>query len=250
MITFSKIGNYGRLGNQLFQIATTLALAEENNDEAKFLKWEYAKFFKNPIDQSLNHSEKIQLHKYTEPAFHYTKIPYRENLDLHGYFQSEKYFKDYSDLIKHHFTFIDGLIPKKLVKQASECCSIHIRRGDYVNLAAYHPFPGKEYYIKAMELIKNDVSKFMVFSDDIPWCKALFGNNPNIIYIENQTNVQDMYLMSQCKHNIIANSSFSWWGAYLNNNNNNKQVIAPLNWFGPANNANTQDLYCEGWKIM
>jgi len=90
----------------------------------------------------------------------------------------------------------------------------------------------------------------MVFSDDIPWCKQAFGSDSKFIYVEGQTNVQDMCLMSKCRANIIANSSFSWWAAYLNKNQD-AHVIAPMIWFGPGNaHASTKDLYCKNWELL
>ena len=121
MITFSDIGNYGRLGNQLFQIAAAISLAKRNNDSAQFYNWKYAKYFKTQIDQSL----KIEFikHIYNEPFFHFSDIPYSNGLDIKGYFQSEKYFSDNKQLIKEYFEFNDILDP--VWDSINKDCSIH-----------------------------------------------------------------------------------------------------------------------------
>jgi hypothetical protein len=248
MITFSKLGNFGRLGNQLFQISTAIGLAKRNGDVPKFNKWEYSKYFKNPIEQDLC-IESIT-NSYNENGFHYTNIPYSPNLDVIGYFQSEKYFLDCKETILYHLDFIDSL-DDEIVNKDLNSCSIHIRRGDYVRLSEYHPFPGMEYYIKSIDFMRSiGVEVFYLFSDDIEWCKENFKSFNDIVYINGNIDIKDLFLMSKCKNNIIANSSFSWWGAWLNKNSN-KKVIAPATWFGPKNSsASTKDLYCSSWLIF
>ena len=121
---------------------------------------------------------------------------------------------------------------------------MHIRRTDYTTSNGYHPVQTVEYYKKALEII-GEYDKLFIFSDDIEWCR----NNlkfDNMIFIEGNTDIEDLYLISLCKHNIIANSSFSWWGAWLNKNPN-KKVIAPSKWFGDMANLNESDIVPEGW---
>jgi hypothetical protein len=127
-----------------------------------------------------------------------------------------------------------------------DTCSIHIRRGDYVGLPNHHPTQLISYYEDAIKII-GDNKHFVFFSDDIKWCEENFKFVENKTFISNNTDYEDMYLMSMCKNNIIANSTFSWWGAWLNNNET-KQVIAPLKWFGTYySHFNTKDLYCDKW---
>lgn len=248
MITYSELGQFGRLGNQLFQIAATIALANRNGDGAIFPAWEYNLAFKKQIMCTTDFSWVRSIHR--EPSFEYSPIPYRHSTDLYGYFQSEKYFADCRNLILDQFDFVDGTVTDEQINDASESCSIHVRRTDYVALANYHPFPGMEYYKSAIaDMEAVGIKKFMIFSDDIPWCMSTFGSDSKFTYVTNQSNVQDMCLMSKCNSNIIANSSFSWFGAWLNRTEN-KRVIAPAVWFGPGNaHANPKDLYCEGWIV-
>jgi hypothetical protein len=249
MITFSKIGSFGRLGNQLFQIAAAIGLARKNNDIAKFVPWKYSEYFKNPIDQNLIASEISSI--IHERSFNYSPLLYRKNSDLIGYFQSEKYFENCKDLIRYHFEFNESLLIDNFIPNSDRSCSIHIRRGDYLNLQDYHPFPGMEYYKKSINYMRDHgVENFFLFSDDIPWCKHQFSNENGINYIEGNIDIKDLALMSSCKNNIIANSSFSWWGAWLNLNEN-KIIVAPSKWFGPAKiGVITDDLYCKDWIKM
>lgn len=245
IVTFSNLGNFGRLGNQLFQIAASVGLAKLYSKKAKFGKWDYSIFFKNPIDQSLNPDEIKNI--FRERNFHYESIPNIDNLDIIGYFQSEKYFLHCKDLILYHFDFIDSLY-SSYIDHTKETCSVHIRRGDYLSLSDYHPCLGLDYYNKSMDYMRKlGVTKFYIFSDDIGWCVSNFSGLSDVEYIQGNTDIKDMCLMSSCKNNIIANSSFSWWAAWLNKNKN-KNVIAPKIWFGPAKkNVITNDLYCENW---
>ena len=129
-----------------------------------------------------------------------------------------------------------------------ETCSIHVRRGDYLGLNGHHPVCDLEYYNKSINLFDKN-TKFLVFSDDIKWCQENFKGE-NFIFISGNRDFIDIWLMSLCQNNIIANSTFSWWGAWLNQNIN-KKVIAPSKWFGPLKiNHNTQDLIPEAWEII
>jgi hypothetical protein len=196
--------------------------------------------------------------KYNEPTFHFTPIPKIEgNVYLDGYFQSEKYFNNYTEDIKKLFQFPQRLKGEILINAAEklkddfneETCSIHIRRGDYLNSPDHHPTQGVSYYMKAVKKVGMD-KKFLIFSDDIPWCKQNFPEMDNFVFVEGLKDYEDLLLMSMCNHNIICNSSFSWWAAWLNWHPQ-KIVIAPQKWFGPANASfNTNDLYCENWIKM
>jgi hypothetical protein len=125
-------------------------------------------------------------------------------------------------------------------------CSIHVRRGDYIGLQNFHPVQPVSYYEEAVKIVGDD-KHFLIFSDDINWCKENFTFLKNKTFVLNNLDYEDLYLMSMCKNNIISNSTFSWWGAWLNRNEN-KQVIIPSKWFGISySHLNTNDLYCEGW---
>ncbi len=250
----------GGLGNQLFQIATTLAVADDNNDEAVFFSFSNLQQGKQPTNYLDNLYKKLTFNDnvvskniYSELNFSYNKIPYQENLCLNGYFQSEKYFKHHRQIILDKFYHYDYSMESKYNKLFGheETVSIHVRRGDYqtiiVNGEQYHPPCELNYYQSALEHFSDKEYKFLVFSDDIEWCKQVFDDDFN--FIEGEEDYVDLLLMARCKHNIIANSSFSWWGAWLNRNNN-KRVIAPKKWFGSVANLDSKDLLPKGWITL
>lgn len=155
-----------------------------------------------------------------------------------GYWQSEKFFFGIRDIIRKKYTFNYSMISHINIETAiamkkNNSVSIHVRRGDYININATHSFD-ISYYEKAINYIKQNVSSpvFYLFSDDTAWCKKqqIFQDANIIDWNTGKNSWQDMFLMSNCKHNIIANSTFSWWGAWLNNNKN-KIVITPKQWF-------------------
>jgi hypothetical protein len=127
-------------------------------------------------------------------------------------------------------------------------CSLHVRRGDYLKYPNIHPTCDVSYYEKSISLV--DSENILIFSDDINWCKNnLLIKNKNIFFIEGNQDYIDLWLMSLCKNNIMANSTFSWWGAWLNKNKN-KLVIGPKKWFGESLHHNTDDLYFNGTTII
>jgi hypothetical protein len=127
----------------------------------------------------------------------------------------------------------------------SNYTSLHVRRVDYVQKAGFHPPCSIEYYEKALSMIEGNV---LVFSDDLDWCKETFLGD-RFTFISGNRDYQDLFLMSMCKNNIIANSTFSWWGAWLNTNLN-KKVIAPSEWFGPHLKESSDDIYPNTWEVI
>lgn len=181
---------------------------------------------------------------YIDKTFKYTPEIFsnQENIYLEGYWQSEKYFEAIADSIRKEFTFKLPLSKRSLQLLEENPvngnpkldASIHIRRGDYLN-GKTHAVCTEKYYNNAIQhAVKNStISRFLVFSNDIEWCKTeLNFQDIPVIFVDWNTGTdswQDMALMCQCQVNIIANSSFSWWAAWLNSNKN-KQVIAPAIW--------------------
>lgn len=245
----------GGLGNFLFQISAAISLASNNNDYAIFSS-ERAFIVHEPINKYLDNiflnikfqKEAIPVYyQYNEPAFEYQPIPYKPNLMLYGYFQSEKYFN--TSLINDVFSIpfdIETQIKNKYSSILSNnTCSIHVRHGDYIRFPEHHPLCTLKYYNDAMQLMPPD-TKFLIFSDNIKWCKENFIGD-QFIFIEDQSDVYDLYLMSLCNNNIIANSSFSWWAGWLNKNPN-KIVVTPNTWFGSAKqHLNLKDLIPSSW---
>lgn len=174
---------------------------------------------------------------------------------LDGYWQTEKYFSDIREELLKAFQFeiADSSLRKYADRIRDNSVSVHVRRGDYLKFPdIYGGICGRDYYRKAMDFFceQNPETVFYVFSDDKEWVQKAF-NEYNAVVVEKDffsdyDDWYDMYLMSQCNHNIIANSSFSWWGAWLNQNKN-KQVVSPRKWF---NGEKTSDIWCPEWIKM
>ena len=172
---------------------------------------------------------------------------------LDGYWQNENYFKVIKDEILKDFTLKQDISKeaKEYLKQIehSNSVSLHIRRGDYVqniDTNKTHGICDINYYKKAIKYISDNVSnpKFYIFSDDIAWCKENFEFLENKIFADQtKSALEDLELMKNCKHNIIANSTFSWWGAWLNENKE-KIVIAPKIWWSARPD---KTIVCDGW---
>lgn len=196
----------------------------------------------------------VELNIRYDSKFFSTNFP----VFISGFFQSEKYFKQFSSEIFKIFQFpkiksfeLDNVLAEI---QKSQSVSIHIRRGDFVNsfkANSYHGVCDISYYnnsiIKINELIGT--CNYFFFSDDIVWTKQNFKNIPNSFFVDSRSLPTwcDMFLMTQCNHNIVANSSYSWWGAWLNQNKQ-KVVIAPQNWFADNEmNSQIDDLIPREW---
>ncbi|GAL83782.1 hypothetical protein MYP_1010 [Sporocytophaga myxococcoides] len=217
-----------------------------------------------PFNLYLKVLKKIKGVKYQmEPHFHYWDeikgLP--KSSYLEGYWQSEKYFSGIENIIREEFTLKEGLSEERigLLKEISNSnsVSIHVRRGDYISnpeANKVHGICSTNYYINACNYIIRNINapKFYVFSDDIEYVKksGIFGRLNDVFFVkalenEKRNDVEEMFLMSSCAHNIIANSSFSWWGAWLNGNAE-KIVIAPKVWFADST-INTKDIIPERW---
>jgi hypothetical protein len=247
----------GGLGNQMFQLAAAISLAIDNHTNARFglgnhflpKQGRRCHLYQNNIFKNIDFAQAVEIKKiFKEPTFLYSKIEFEENMCLSGYFQSEKYFVHNKEIITRLFLDNEEALGYLLNKYRSlliqNSVSLHVRRGDYLKSNGFHPTCSMDYYEKAMAEFPED-TQFLVFSDDIGWCKESFkGKNFNFIEEEDYL---ELLLTSLCRHNIIANSSFSWWGAWLNQNPE-KQVFYPSNWFGPDSNIDTRDLTPQEWK--
>lgn len=177
-----------------------------------------------------------------------------------GYFQTPRYFSEYREILLKDFILksaLSGFYKHHLEQiKATNSVSLHVRRGDYLlaQNSKIHGVLTLEYYQKAVDLIsaKSDSLTFYIFSDDIDWCKAHLSINAPTVFIDAQkesSDVGDLILMSNCKHNIMANSSFSWWGAWLNQNSN-KIVVAPENWFADKARLVEWEIYPPEWHVV
>jgi hypothetical protein len=189
-------------------------------------------------------------------VFYEEVFNYKNNIYLDGYWQNEKYFKDIKHELVKDFNLKRNLkMPiLKLLNDIvnNESVSIHVRRGDYINNSIVNKIHGVcsiDYYKNASELISQNIRNpiFYIFSDDINWCKKNFNFIKSKFFIDNTSDaLEDLELMKNCKHNITANSSFSWWAAWLNKNSSNI-VISPKIWWKEAPEMN---IACPGWVLL
>ena len=273
----------GGLGNQIFQIFATIAYSLKNNHSFLFpnksntigMRNTYWNNFFSCLDGNLideNNFDEIQYQILHCSTFHYVPIQHipkeNENIMLYGYYQSPKYFEDKKQEI---FSLIRLSEKKQLVNEkykilvkdvSPTVVSLHFRIGDYIYHKECHPILPIQYYINSIKHIIHSIQKdsitILYFYEEqdikrveicISLLKQLF---PNISFIRcvNMSDWEEMLAMSLCNHNIIANSTFSWWGAYFNSNED-KIVCYPSVWFGPElKNNNTVDLFPEEWKCI
>lgn len=249
----------------MFVVAAAISLARDHQAIATF-----PDFVQVPpyLDKNVPHNYQMVFSKlntatprrkvqfsYTEPRYSFDPIPYQPNMEISGYFQSEKYFINHKDHIINLFSpskeIIKYLYNKyKNIIDNPNTVSIHFR--SYLKedpQQKFHITCDQNYYIEAINLFPKD-SLFVIFSNDITLCKSIFADvSQNVIYIEGENYIYDFYLMSLCKHNIICNSSFSWWAAYINKNPE-KIIVAPLPWFNPKTNISAKDLLPKNWIII
>ncbi len=228
-VTF-PLGELGSLGNQLFQIAATIGIARRNGCPFVFPMWAPSRHFEFPIPQSRLIR---QFERRMPRTFAYEEIVIDRATELRGYFQSERYFAHCEDEVRRYFTPHHALA-HLLERQfgdliAAKTCSIHVRRTDIIGDPAWPELAAGDYYERAMSQFDSDTT-FVIFSDDIEWCKDRFRGR-SVVFVEALSAVEDLFLMARCKGHIIANSTFSWWGAWLDPNPD-KKVIAPLQWVG------------------
>ena len=276
----------GGLGNQMFQYSYAKALQQKgyevkidisafetykihdgyqldkyNIDLEVSTKEENYKFFKNTLFSKILRKFGIDFsRRIKEKSLLFDKelLNIEDNSYLDGYFQCEKYFKDIKEIILKQFRIkleISSYTKEmeNKIKSSQNSCSLHVRRGDFVNKKNIfiHGACDKEYYEKSVKYLKEKVGQmsYFIFSDDMKWVKENLVLE-NAIYIDSKEKRlphEDIYLMSLCSHNIIANSSFSSWGALLNKNEE-KIVIAPKRWFNDEKmQKQSRDIASEGW---
>lgn len=254
MLTFQNFTMYGRLGNQMFRVASTIGIATRNGVPYAFPEWvcnrsrrNYGLFFERPLPV-FDPSTRID-HKIGEGSFSYKDIDLPAGVTtLHGFFQTERYFEHCRELVRLYLEPRRSVIDRLREKYGplENSCSLHVRRGDYLGQQESFPVLDIEYYKRAIEVVasRSNVDRFLVFSDGINWCKQNFKGN--FLFVEGNLDIEDMFLMSMCSSHIIANSSFSWWGAWLNPSDS-KVVVAPSVWFGPKLNHDTSDVIPSAW---
>lgn len=284
MIGFDELGKKGWLGNQMFQYAAVKGIAAYNNyeycippnDNTRTDNYLLHDIFKLKNLRNIGYVGGLYRHYSSDRHDHSTSFHFSEeflkecpdNVNISGFFQTEKWFKHCRVELLEDFEFVEEI--KKPCEEFIKSFEItpiflHVRRSDYLKLSQYHCVQMIDYFENALKEFDNNIP-VLVFSDDISWCwgQKLFSSDrfhlsatkerlsyhtswgdrysqgPLIPYF-------DMCMMSMCQGAIISNSSFSWWGAWLQKDNSN--VVSPKNWFGPENSHLIQkDIYLDSWK--
>ena len=282
-LAFNNIGSLGRLGNQMFEYAALRGIAARHGyewcippPERKGIEnYSLHECFKLSPNRREGIMEPCQYAQ--EPYFHFCQELFDtcpDNVSLHGFFQSWRYFDNVKDEIRKDYTFHDGILEpcKEMMEEleGQEPIMLHVRRGDpnltdprgfkwsYTQCGSMHPVQPIEYYEKALKAFPED-QPVIVFSDSPEWVKEQEFFKPNRFMISepedkyadgSYTPYADLCLMSLCSHAIIANSSMSWWGAWLQTNPD-KMIFAPKMWFGSDyKDKDTKDLYCPKWILL
>jgi len=263
MIGLNALGKLGRLGNQMFQYAALKGIAAHRGYEICIPLSDNKNEW---TDHQLNNAFKMSTlnvlnYQYIDPnrptisesGFSFDEKLFNECPDwvnIQGFFQTEKYFKHIHDQLLIDFQFHDSIVEpaKEVISNWKNPISLHIRRTDYVT-NANHTVLSIDYYEQSLKQFDNNC-EVIIFSDDPKWCieQKLFESD-RFMVSETNNNYLDMCLMTLCSGHIIANSSFSWWGAWLSNS---KKVIAPSGWFKGSQNEHldTKDLIPENWVVI
>lgn len=250
----------GGLGNQLFQAANALSQAWSANVNPVFKPNSYtplsgnntSKYVSN-IFKRLEFADNLNNHiRISEKSWEYSKlsVSWESSVEFYGYFQSSKNFLTHKKEIQNIFSpdndFLNFAYIKYPKLKLPNTLSIHVRIGDYKKFPETHPVVSSSYINKAISLVK-DIDHIFLFSDDKTFKLSNFDET-KITYV-NEEDYAELWLMSLCKNNIMSNSTFSWWGAFLNKNIN-KKIIAPSIWFGPSGPSNYMDIFEPYWEII
>ncbi len=280
----------GGLGNQMFQYAVGRALSLASGQPLKLdltdmdrdrlrslqldqfnIKGDIASLDEVPAKQrnsmfgrimtSVKNRSRVPQRVEKSAQFDPTILLIREPVHLTGYWQTEKYFADYADIIRQDFSLKQPFSAQRqntlrMIEEAQSPVSVHVRRGDYVSNPSANSIHGTcepEWYAKAMHTMGSTMkdATFFVFSDDPQWARENLATLGKMIFIEPQSDGrdgEDMHLMAACHSHIVANSTFSWWGAWLNPRER-KRVIAPASWFRSQAHDNP-DLVPSSWERL
>ena len=284
MIGFDELGNKGWIGNQMFQYASLRGIAANRgydfcippNDDTRLTNYLLHEVFKLESLKYICYIGGLYKHPTSDDICHSTSFNFNQqffdecpdNVNISGFFQSEKWFKNIEEGIRKDFTFKDEIIEPclEMIDGFDNPIFLHVRRTDYLERSDYHYNLSLEYFKDALNKFDEDIP-VLVFSDDIAWCKEQelfkgdrfsFSETQDRLsmtsFISNQGYKEgplvpyyDLCLMTLCDGAIISNSSFSWWGAWLQNNN--RHIISPskYKWAGRMNNSNYSDVVASNW---
>lgn len=257
-LCFHMLGKYGRLGNQMFQYASLCGIAEKNGYEILIPKGSHSlSCFEIPFeeietDRIFDYFDKEYVEPENSLCFEPGLFNIPSGVSLTGYFQNTNYFSHIEQKIRKHFSFKEDIANdarlslEKFCKNGQTPISVHVRRSDYLNFPDVFPIPDVEYYKSAMQKIREKVDNplFLFFTDDKAWVQQTFQGYSVSNYDRADL---DLCMMSMCKHHIMCNSSFSWWGAWLAKTDE-QIVIMPKKWFGPKGPKIDNGMFLEKWE--
>jgi hypothetical protein len=275
-ISYNQLGSNGRLGNQMFQYAGLRGIAANREYDWMIPRPEsygdsnYGLFdcFEMSSVEEKNFGY-LNVHSVTTGQFHFSQEFFDccpDNVNLHDYFTTEKYFANVKNIIRKDFIFKGDILDpcNEIVGELENPIFIHVRRGDYAANPDAHPICSLSYYEKALEYFDSN-SPVLVFSDDIEWCKEQeFFKQDRFMLSEYQEKYPqtcdtllgrqkalipyyDLCMMSLCTGGIIANSTMSWWGAWLISNPS-QPIVYPNPWFGSMySDYDMRDLFLDNW---
>lgn len=268
-ITMSNLGANGRLGNQMFQYAALLGMGYRHGytvvHPPQDTRLSQVFTISSPRITAFESNSVAKFTTIHEPKFSYSHSLINDhtgNVDLRGYFQTDKYWIELSDTIHSEFSFRDKSIDDTArsciddLKTSLPVVSIGVRRTDYLKFPNHHGL-NLSYYDRAIETMHRKIGSatYIVVSDDPSWCRDFFATKYAEYgtfhiaadhFIHQTPDLVELSIMKHSDHNIGANSSFHWWGTWLNKTTN-KTVIFPFVWFGHAGPQDYQDIYCDGW---
>jgi hypothetical protein len=250
----------GGLCNQLFTIAATYSKSIDLNCEMaiNYNLPHYAMQgftpdrYRDNLYKNIPETNYVPAYKYSEPTWSFTPLPDCTDMLIDGYLQSGKYFKNNLNKIRDLFYFPENIKNKiwNFLAQFNnkKIIGMHVRRGDYLasGCRERHFLCTYEYFKQALQNFPNEYIK-IVCTDDIQNCQDIL-QIPNTYIMENNTEIEDLFLISQCDNVIMSNSSFSWWGHFLGKQK--ETVVAPTRWFTRLDNTNFQDIYEESWILV
>lgn len=251
MISFSKLGEFGRLGNQLFQYAYLRSQAKRLGTKFYCPPWLGDDIF--VLDDASEKCATFQAtHVYREDMNHHgfsqEAASIEDGTEVEGYFQTEKFFdrRDVTTWFSFKESTIQSVGEKYAELDLSNATALHVRLGDYTQLSLMFYTPTPTYFKHALEVIKP-TGPILVFSEDAEMAKEYLGEMPSSTrYMTGNKDYEDFYLMAKCRNVVCSPSSFSWWAAYLNQYPD-KKVVMPEHWFIPTGKARNKDIFVDGW---
>ena len=244
-VSFEKLGQLGRMGNQLFQIAAVVSVAADNNLEARLPAWKYMDLFVGE-DWPVTIRE-VTEHHIDNRLYVHSKIQTTAHLNLQGLFQHNDYTKNCEARLRRMLAFRPDLVAdtvskvRRCLPAYPDCIAVHVRRTDYLSKEfAFLNVCTLEYYQHAIDILRERTGcDVLVVSDDYDWCRENF---PGAIMSPGMDEREDFCILSQAKNKVISNSTFAWWATWLNPGG---EVIAPAPW---TRRNEAEGMYLPGWQ--